>query len=203
MFFWSTEAIGKRLGIGPNLIFETFEWGKVGLGHIIFLRMFPDLRPDLGTRHHVFLFSGLWPAKTKTMLDTKTDTSFLRRWDSQIYTRIHFWWTKVAQLSDIKFDKNTMLWGSADGKDVHLITLKTEKLEAIKGSRISWLDLMKLPTSIWVFPKIGVPQNRWFIMENPIKMDDLRGTTIFGNIHLLAQVWKQKRYQNHPPVSTC
>ena len=24
----------------------------------------------------------------------------------------------------------------------------------------------------WVFPKIGVPQNEWFIMENPIKMDD-------------------------------
>ena len=23
--------------------------------------------------------------------------------------------------------------------------------------------------SIWVFPKIGVPQNGWFIMENPIK----------------------------------
>ena len=25
----------------------------------------------------------------------------------------------------------------------------------------------------WVFPKIGVPQNGWFVMENPIKMDDL------------------------------
>ena len=24
--------------------------------------------------------------------------------------------------------------------------------------------------NIWVFPKIGVPQNGWFIMENPIKM---------------------------------
>ena len=36
---------------------------------------------------------------------------------------------------------------------------------------------------VWVFPKIMVPQNGRFIMENPIKMDDLGGqnTPIFGS----------------------
>ena len=37
---------------------------------------------------------------------------------------------------------------------------------------------------MWMFPKIGVPQNGWFIRENPIKMDDLGGTPIFGNTHV-------------------
>ena len=33
-------------------------------------------------------------------------------------------------------------------------------------------------------PKIGVPQNGWFIMENPIKMGWFGGTPISGNIYL-------------------
>ena len=37
---------------------------------------------------------------------------------------------------------------------------------------------------IWVFPKIGVPENGWFIVENPVKMDDLE---VFGNTHIIFQ----------------
>ena len=37
--------------------------------------------------------------------------------------------------------------------------------------------------SIWVFPKTGVPQNGCFIMENPIKMDDLGEKTHYFRKH--------------------
>ena len=53
--------------------------------------------------------------------------------------------------------------------------------------------------NIWVFPKIMVPQNGWFIREIPIKMDDLGGTPIFGstpNIYIYMQQFKSHRVSN-------
>ena len=55
----------------------------------------------------------------------------------------------------------------ADAADAH--GFFEGKLDTFKDS----------PRIIWVFPIIGVPQNGWFIMENPIKMDDL-GVPLFS-----------------------
>ena len=43
-------------------------------------------------------------------------------------------------------------------------------------------------TSIWVFPKIGIPQNGWFILENPIKMDDL-GVPLFSETSIYIYMY--------------
>ena len=52
--------------------------------------------------------------------------------------------------------------------------------------------------SIWVFPKIGVPQNGWFTMENPIKMDGLGlNTPIFGNTHIVGCAYISDEQMSH------
>ena len=58
---------------------------------------------------------------------------------------------------------------------------------------------------IWVFPKIVVPQNGWFIMENSIKMNDLGipyDTIIFGNTHMEYTLGRSIRVRFHFDITS-
>ena len=60
----------------------------------------------------------------------------------------------------------------------------------------AWWNLLWTPhrkpekthrTAVWVFPKIGIPQNGWFTMEHPTKMDDL-GVPLFQETSILISL---------------
>ena len=65
---------------------------------------------------------------------------------------------------------------------------QTFRVEACVLTRTETLEIYRRKTSerllnIWVFPEKWMVYK--FIMKNPVKMDALGGTPIFGNIHIL------------------
>ena len=71
-------------------------------------------------------------------------------------------------------------------------TEKKRSASKSKGSRLR----------VWVFPKIGASQNGWFIMENLIKMDDLR-VPLFSETSVSKKDWgriSNQPFQQEDPV---
>ena len=66
----------------------------------------------------------------------------------------------------------------------------------IAGPSVSWGAKVG-KGEIWVFPKIVVPQNGWFMMEIPIKMDDL-GVPPFSETSISLDIAPENRVSNHP-----
>ena len=59
---------------------------------------------------------------------------------------------------------------------------------------------------MWMFPRIGVPQNGWFIMEHPIKMDDLgyhyfwKHPSGFNMFQPISRWWQLKKQNMFTPT---
>ena len=71
------------------------------------------------------------------------------------------------------FCGKTSGWNLWHDNEIHLVGWKIGVFFFFHGS-----------DSIWRFPEMEVPQNGWFMIENPIRMDDLRGIPISGNLHI-------------------
>ena len=107
-----------------------------------------------------------------------------------VYIYIYPWISKHLQ----KKETEPGLHCQEDGNGITYLSeisgrsTATSRSVSLRKVTKMWLENVHMNrhvASIWVFPKIGVPQNGWFIMENPIKMEDFLKGILFAQDFLL------------------
>ena len=125
--------------------------------------------------------------KVKHFHSQKISTGWKLKTNLSLTSLIHFFKLGSCIVPDFQGNKMLMF------REVSLSRNQARKGVRVAAVKSWWEDGEHNPR--WVLPKIGVPQNGWFIMENPIKMDDLGVyTTIFGNILVVVSFF---RYDFH------
>ena len=86
---------------------------------------------------------------------------------------------------------SSTVWITRVSRKIGLNNKKTDFIIKVYGWKSSARCWIPIRLDIWMFPIIGVPQNGWFIMENPIKMADLvvpifSETQIYLPIHAIS-----------------